>query len=284
MLSKVFKISCSIFLVMALVFSVAITTFAESSDSIPVINYFKVDNDVVTIGKNVVFEWDVDNADSVVLEEGGDIEALPIALELKGSYTACPLKSDVYTLKVSKGDITVISQLYVQVKNVVKPVIEYLKVSPATIELGETAIISWKVKNADEVYVSGKRVGSEGSISVTPDEVGTYKYNLIAYGNGVAISSYTNKLVVKEVPPKVVKIISFSADKTEVSRGELVKLSWEAENASGCMIYTSDGLRLMDRPAKGSISITPNETRSYTLIAYGDQQNVDEKTIEIVVK
>jgi 3D (Asp-Asp-Asp) domain-containing protein len=235
-------------------------------------------------GDIVLLEWQVKNAASIEiigLEKLPEKE-LPV---LEGELEVWPFTTTTYVLQATgfKGEIASAS---VTVTIVDEPVsIDVLSIEPGEIELGETATISWSATNAEKVNISGidEDLPAEGTIEVQPEEIGTITYEVTATGASGDIAVDSIELIVNEPPPPI-EIVSFEATAYSVSRGTLVKISWDTENATGCMILTSDGLKLKNRPADGSISITPNVTRSYTLIAYDDEGNVAEKTIEIEVK
>lgn len=244
---------------------------------------FKASATQVESGTPVTLSWKLLNAKSIEiigLEKLPEKE-IPVT---EGSLEAWPMATTTYVLQAVgfKGEI-VSKSLTVTIVD--KPVsIDSLTINPAEITLGEAATISWKASNAVKVNISGITgdLSAEGSAQVKPTEAGTKTYTVTAVGqNGDVATKSVNLVVKQKIVPKIIK---FEATKTEVSRGTLVKLSWETENADGCMIVTSDGLRLLNRPANGSISLTPNVTRTYTLIAYDGQQNTVEKDITIVVK
>jgi hypothetical protein len=86
------------------------------------------------------------------------------------------------------------------------------------------------------------------------------------------------------IPTAVPKIISFTASKIEIAKGKLVTMKWSAENAKGCILIISNGLKITGRAVSDSISVTPSETLTYTLIAYDEDFNSDEKSVTIIVK
>jgi len=232
----------------------------------------------------VNLSWKVLNAKSVEIIGLSKLPEKELPA-IEGSLEVWPEETTTYILQATgyKGEIISKSLTVSVVSNPVG--IESLDIEPSEIFVGEKATISWKTLNAEKVSISGVDgdLPGEGSVEVAPTEPGTVTYTLKATGANGDVAQKSVNLVVKKVE-KEIKILKFEADKTEVSRGTLVKFSWETENADGCMIVTSDGLRLMNRPANGGIAITPNKTRDYTLVAYDGQQNTVEKTITVVVK
>jgi hypothetical protein len=243
---------------------------------------FTASSEQIQLGDTVLLNWQVKNAKSIEiigLEKLPEKE-LPV---LEGELEVWPMATTTYVLQAVGFQGEVASKI-VTVSVVNDPVsIESLTIDPEKIYLGDEATISWTTQNADKVNISGinKDLPANGSIKVKPDKVGTITYVVTATGIDGDLYTDSIDLVVEK---KGVTITNFEASSYEVSRGTLVKISWTTENADKCIIVTSDGLTLNNRPANGSISITPNVTRSYTLIAYDSDGNTVEKTIEIIVK
>jgi plastocyanin len=270
------------FLVIALSIGMAVTAMAITNP--PSIVSFYADDLVIGKGDSVELKWEVSDAEYVTLSDEDDIID---TFDTEGTFKTKLNSSEKFTLTAHGDGIKIDSQVYVKVDKKAKPaIIKYFEVSPKTITLGERAKLSWSTDNTDQVYIGAldKKVGAAGSLTVTPTSSGKKVYDLIAYDDdGNAISD----VVVLNVVPdedEDVEIVKFEADENVISRGDLVELSWITKNAAGCLLVTSDGLRLMDRMASGKIKVTPNETREYTLIAYGDQQDTVEKTVKIIVK
>jgi len=209
-------------------------------------------------------------------------ECYPSVPTVEESVEVWPLATTSYVLMAYgfKGE-SASAVVTVTVESAKKVAINSFTVSPSQIQQGASATLSWNVSNASNIKIEGVKdnLAASGTLSVSP--TATREYKLIA--TGVSGDTATATVVVTVAAANNVKILTFTADKTTVSRGTLVKLSWTTQNATGCTILTSDGLKLTNRPANGSISITPNATRTYTLVAYNASQQTVEKSITITV-
>jgi len=81
-----------------------------------------------------------------------------------------------------------------------------------------------------------------------------------------------------ENEPILPSIQFFTADKTEITEGETVNLSWSIQNSTTVSIDPSIG----EVSSQGSIEINLNQTETYVLIAENNDGNVTE-SIEIIV-
>jgi hypothetical protein len=74
----------------------------------------------------------------------------------------------------------------------------------------------------------------------------------------------------------------YNASVTQIDRIQPVRLNWKVQNAARVDIY--DGFRNTTYPLLGSenyIEVWPERTATYTLIAYGDQNEVQKRDITI---
>jgi hypothetical protein len=243
---------------------------------------FTASSEQIQLGETVMLNWQIQNAKSIEifgLEKTPEKE-LPV---VEGELEVLPLATTSYVLQ-AVGYHGEVKSAIVTVSVVDTPVsIDSLYINPDEITLGDIATITWDTTNATKVNISGidEDLPASGSIDVIPETLGTVVYTITATGE--LGDTYTDTISIQVNAPSGPEIIDFSASSYSVSRGTLVKLSWDTEHTTGCMIVTSDGITLLNRPVDGSISLTPNITRSYTLIAYDDDGNTVEKTIEIVV-
>lgn len=81
-----------------------------------------------------------------------------------------------------------------------------------------------------------------------------------------------------ENEPILPSILFFTADKTEITEGETVNLSWSIQNSTTVSITPSVG----EVSSQESIEISPNQTETYVLIAENNDGNVTD-SIEIIV-
>jgi len=153
------------------------------------------------------------------------------------------------------------------------PIINNFSASPDTIELGSSSTISWIVSNAQNIEIDQGigTVNSSGSTSVSPSE--TITYTLIASnGNGSATKSCT---ITVNQPPV---INNFSAVPNFIILESSSTLSWNVSNAQEVTIDQGIG----QVSASGSISITPNNTITYTLTAKNGSLTATESCVVTV--
>jgi hypothetical protein len=141
---------------------------------------------------------------------------------------------------------------------VLPPVINSFNTNMATIDLGQTATLTWTTTNATSVSITPGVgvVGASGSTTVSPSS--TTSYTLTASGKtGSPVASYTTITVSPRLPP------TLTAYQTAIDAGKSTTLSWNAPSATQVSI---SGVGSMG--ASGSTQVSPEETTSYTLTAY----------------
>jgi len=267
-----------------------VTILVNSPTSTANIVQFYADRTTITKDGIAYLNWKVENAKKVVLNYIAKDYFVTVNSS-SGSVMVAPDETTTYELvavgtdgKEVKKTITI---------TVIGDQAEIIKFSAdkTSVAIGETVTLSWELKNAQELSISddkgkildlsaGTGILKSGKITVNPTT--TTKYYLTTAGsNGLKVTSILTITVNSSVAE--IKIVKFQASSYNVQKGELVELSWEIKNATGCFILTSDGSRLMQMPTTGSVYITPNVTRSYTLIAYGSQTKAVDSTITINV-
>ncbi len=146
------------------------------------------------------------------------------------------------------------------------------------IDEGNVVTLEWDVSDAVLVTLDSVEVEAQGSLELTPAETTTYVLEAVGTDGETVSESVTVTVIPKP------EIISFTASSDTVEKGTLVTLSWETENVTYCEILTDDGLKLADRAPIGQVSITPNKTKTYTLIAYNVNEVTAEESITITVE
>jgi len=237
----------------------------------PVIVSFETDKTEIAPGEDVTLKWDVNNAESIIIKEIGDKELLP-----QGSLVVNPFVDTTYTL-VAKGYDGVVISKQVDIK-VKAPVIVSFETDKTEVVPGDTVILSWNVLYAKELRIIGVEKDQEvniGSIEVWPLTTTTYILEVEGFDGSIINKELT-------VSVKSPLITSFTASKTTITKGEMIKLSWTTKNAVKCSIVTSQGQKLAV-PVNSSISLTPNKDIIFTLIAVDEEGNKAEKSIKIIV-
>lgn len=163
------------------------------------------------------------------------------------------------------------------------PTIRSFSTSANKVKPGDTVTLSWNVSQAKKIEITGleknseETLSSKGQLEVWPTATTTYTLTCTGYFGITVKKSIT--VVVQELP----KIISFTATETEIEKGTLVTLNWETINAANVKLVTNNGIELLARPQIGKISVTPNRTSSFTLIAT-NESGVSKQTLTISVK
>lgn len=144
----------------------------------PVINSFSANPSEIFRGESSTLSWDVSNATSVEIDKGvGKVQS-------SGSIKVSPTETTTYTLTAKNDDGQTTKECTVTVK-LNLPKIGQFKVTPKTINYGESAELYWFVRNAKKVEIDhgiGKvpATGPEenvitGTKKVSPANTTTYK-------------------------------------------------------------------------------------------------------------
>ncbi len=137
------------------------------------------------------------------------------------------------------------------------PVINSFTANKASIEAGETAVLTWTTTNTVSVTISPGigTVAASGSTSVTP--ASTIIYTLAAKGkSGEPVSSTATITVIPRIPP------SISIGQATIQSGKSTSLSW---NAPGAIRVSITGIGNVD--IRGTAPVSPDKTTTYTLTA-----------------
>lgn len=163
------------------------------------------------------------------------------------------------------------------------PTIHSFSASTNKVKPGDTITLSWNVSDAKKIEIKGLEKTSEetlplkGRLEVWPTATTTYTLTCTGFF-GLTVK----KAITVEVQ-KSPEIKSFTATETEIEKGTLVTLNWETKNAKNVKLVTNNGIELLERPQIGKVSVTPNRTSSFTLIATNGSE-VLKQTITIFVK
>ncbi|MGA2157758.1 MAG: FHA domain-containing protein [Dehalococcoidia bacterium] len=140
---------------------------------------------------------------------------------------------------------------------VAAPVINSFNASVSSLELGQTATLTWTTSNASSVTISPGvgTVASSGATTVTPSA--STAYTLTAAGqSGNPVSSSLTIAVTPRVAP------TLKADQSTIQSGQYATLSWNAPSAT--QVYISG---VGSFSSTGSARITPQNTTTYDLTA-----------------
>jgi plastocyanin len=278
----------TLWMVAAALFILFAASGALAADCRAVIENFYAEPAIVASGETTMLYWKVTNATAIEIIgiEKEPEEMLP----LEGSLEVWPMVTTSYIVIAHGFDGNAVSKsvtVNVGLKGEVS--IDYFKASATQVNVNDTVTLLWKAHNAESVRVLGISEKDdecvrpiEGSIEVWPLETTTYLLEATGYNGEITSASIT--VNVKEVTVTEPKILTFTASKTTISRGDLALLTWTTENAVKCKLTTDDGGVLLNRPANGSIAVTPNKTKTFTLTAYDADGKQAQASLTIIVK
>ncbi len=138
-----------------------------------------------------------------------------------------------------------------------------LSASPASIEQGQCATLTWSSANASSASIDqgvGK-VDLSGLRQVCPTT--TTPYTIAAVGAGGSRAASTT-VTVKLPPPA--PTVSLSASPASIEQGQCATLTWSSANASSASI--DQGVGKVD--LSGSRQVCPTTTTPYTIAAVGE--------------
>lgn len=209
-------------------------------------------------GVSALLAWDITGA------TGATINGAAVNPS-SGTMSVMPDVTTVYTLTATGGGCSP-QQRQATVTIVVEddpgpgscPAINRLTAAPSCLVAGQGSQISWDVTDADTVTLDGSPVALSGSLNVTP--AATTVYTLVASRPGCAPEQ--RQVTVEFANPPTIN--SFSAAPDTIQQGQTTSLQWNVSDAAS---VTIDGVAV--DPASGSLPVSPNATRSYTIIATG---------------
>jgi hypothetical protein len=154
-----------------------------------------------------------------------------------------------------------------------------LKVTPNVINRGNSSLLNWNYNDLEEISIQGYSIytssNKSGAFLLSPNVTTTYTV-IIKHGGETTTQQIT--ISVNQPPPTA----DFSASSLKIGKGDTVNLIWNTENVEFIEIV---GLLSKTDYTNTSYSITPTQTATYTLIAYGyaGQPNIT-KTVTIEVE
>ena len=133
-------------------------------------------------------------------------------------------------------------------------------VEPASITAGESVTLSWKSQNAEHVIIDQGigPVEASGSIVIAPPV--TTEYTATASGPGGEISANALVTVQSGLPT-----VTLKAEPSSITVGQSSLLTWTTQNATSAVFDNGIGAVSLN----GSLSISPHNHTTYTLIATG---------------
>ena len=256
----------------ALLDSVTVTGRRE-----PTISYFTVSPTSINSGGSATLLWSTANADSVSIDQGiGTVSA-------RGSLKVSPTSTTTYTLTATNTVKTVTATVKVTVRGTKPaPTISSFTASPASIDKGKSATLSWSAANADSLSIS-PGVGTVTGTSVKVSPTSTTTYTLTATNAAKSVTA-TVKVTVRGTTPAPT-ISSFTATPSTIASGESSTLRWKTSDADTLSITPGPGTltdTLRRLYAIRPLRVSPSETTTYTLKATNTVKSVTA-TVKVTV-
>ncbi len=216
---------------------------------IPTVNIFANPNPIIE-GATSTLSWNSEYADYCIIE--------PVIGQVgsNGTISVSPSETTTYTVTAVGPGGSTQALIIVTVYHI--PTVQ-ITTDHQTIIEGESAILTWSSKHAATCTIEPGigSVNANGSISVSPIE--TTKYTITVAGPGGTATAEAN-LTVYHVPTATLLISPNS-----IIEGETATLSWNTDYAETITIEPGIG----NVAANGSLTVTPAETTTYTIIVSG---------------
>ena len=200
------------------------------------------------VGQTSTLTWVFSNADTCFVDQGiGEVEP-------GGSIAVSPMRTTIYAIiAAGPGGI---AKDYATVA-FVPPEIDFAA-TPEILDEGQTATLSWTVRNADDRAIDQGvgQVPPQGETTVDPEQTTTYV--LSAEGPGGRVSE---SVTVTCMAPKA----EISVEPGSVEEGRPATLTWRVDHAAEQFVEPSAG----PVEPEGSAEVRPTVTTTYTIAASG---------------
>jgi uncharacterized cupredoxin-like copper-binding protein len=179
--------------------------------------------------------------------------------ELNGAVEVSPLETTTFTITAVNSE-GVKSEESVEVRVLVPPQILSFITNADIIEPGESAILTWDTREAEQVLLNAERTGPRFSLEVRPQD--TTVYTLTARNKtgerncALTITVRCPELPeVSESPPlKPPRIYRFHISSTSIAPGESTMLTWVTDQAE--KVYLTITPVELNQPSPEAIAIT----------------------------
>ena len=150
----------------------------------------------------------------------------------------------------------------IPVEAAVEPQISLFRASATSITRGDEVTLTWSTSLADSVHLLPDEgtVAASGSTALSPEQ--DTEYVLVAYGpGGEARDPIQITVAVEPVAPTIEE---FSADRTTITQGDEVTLTWNTSDADRVELEPGGPVAL-----SGDTNVSPRATVNYALVASG---------------
>jgi len=210
----------------------------------------------ITNGQSSTLVWTSTNATSL------EISGIGIVGGPNGSLQVQPSATTTYLIQATGEGGQANASVTVTVNPPQPSPTVNLTVSDSSILRGQGTTLSWNASNASSLSISGLGPvqNPSGTLLVRPTTTTTYT---ITATNSTG--SATDSVQVNVTTP-VVPTLNFSAQRNSITFGESTTLSWTSSNAK--RIELNPGHQNVAKP-NGSITVSPQQTTTYQLVAIG---------------
>ena len=231
----------------------------------PGIVFFRTDPSSIGPGDSATLSWQTENAMAVHIEGIGRVE-------LSGSMQVRPSQTATYILIAENEQGRHIRREATVAVRVNPPRILSFESDRQTIVKGGTANLRWRVSDAAEVNINGRRVQPSGSMAVNPQQ--NMRYILTA--DNLEGDQVTREVAIRvDVPDP--EIVSFGG-KSPIVAGGVSLLTWRTLNTARVEI---SGIGSVS--ASGTREVKPAQTTTYTLVAKNEKGRSVTRQITVKV-
>jgi hypothetical protein len=214
-------------------------------------------------GQTSTLVWTSTDVDSCVIEPG--IGTVGPAR----TKSVSPVETTTYTIFAANPLGTATAETTIAVYD---PPTVTIGAEPATINQGQTTVLTWTSDHADSCTIDQGigTVSVSGNQAVSPAQTTTY--TITAANPGGKTNATATVTVI--CPPT----ISIKAYPDTVQPGETSTLIWSSTDTDSCLIEPGIGTV----GPQGSIEVAPSETTQYTITAFGPLGTVSKSNIVAV--
>lgn len=152
--------------------------------------------DDIQAGRSILLVWETSGASSAAISGIGTVE-------LNGSRVVTPTADTTYRLTATERTNTTISEVFVNVRAVPKPVISVFTATPDAVEVGQQVTLHWSSTGGKSAALDGDEVPLNGSATVTPRKRQASTYTLVVDGAGGRTTKTVSVIVSAATPPLV---------------------------------------------------------------------------------
>jgi hypothetical protein len=189
--------------------------------------------------------------------EEDDLEPGENKKELDGAIEVFPLETTAFTL-VAVNSVGVKREESVEVRVLVAPEILSFTTTASIIDPGESVILNWETREADQVSLNGERTRPRYSLEVRP--LDTTIYRLTARNKmgdrhcDITVTVRCPELSDSSLPLKPARIHRFHISSPVIAPGESTVLTWVTDHAE--KVYLTIKTVELNMPSAETIAIT----------------------------